>query len=258
MSRLVPPGRGPFDGVLQIVRYNWTLYVAALVAIALAVGVILLTRLPAWLTWLLLLGAVAAAFWLVLSLTVSYFIYDRSRLYAWEWIPKIGGAQRHIVNIHAGLDEASAGLAVRYAASELTILDIYDPAEMPEPSIARARQLISGRVDAIKADFRKLPLPSASADLVTLIFTAHELRRSRSREALFLEIRRILKPGAALVLVEHLRDSWNFIAFGPGAFHFLARSQWMRLGQAAGLEVVSEVKHTPFVRAFVFRQPPDA
>ena len=254
MNSTVPPGRGPFDGVLQIVRYNWTLYVAALVAIALVVGLILLIRLPALLTWFLLLGAAAAMFWLVISLAVSYFIYDRSGLYAWEWIPKIGEAPRHVVNIHAGLDETSATLAGRYAASELSILDIYDPAEMPEASIARARQQSPGTVDAIRADFRRLPLQGASVDLVTLIFSAHELRRPSSREALFTEVRRILKPGGSLLVVEHMRDPWNFIAFGPGAFHFFSRAEWIRVGQVADLKVVSEVKHTPFVRAFVFRQ----
>ena len=30
--------RGPFDGVLQIVRYNWSLYVAAIFGSVLVIG----------------------------------------------------------------------------------------------------------------------------------------------------------------------------------------------------------------------------
>src|SRR6202035_2450808 len=52
--------RGPFDGVLQIVRYNWNLYVAAILVAALVVGLVLVIRPPAVLAGLLILGAIAA------------------------------------------------------------------------------------------------------------------------------------------------------------------------------------------------------
>jgi ubiquinone/menaquinone biosynthesis C-methylase UbiE len=203
----------------------------------------------------LILGAIAAVFWLALSLAVSHYVYDRSDLYRWEWIrERVARNPRHVVNVHAGLDETSLALQEMYPAAEVAILDVYDPAEMPEPSIARARREDRSRLASIKADFRKLPLQTASADLVTVIFVAHELRRPASKESFFRELARVIKPGGRVLLVEHLRDTWNLVAFGPGAFHFFPRSQWLRVAEATGFRLSEEISRTVFVRAFVFVQ----
>lgn len=107
---------------------------------------------------------------------------------------------------------------------------------------------------SVKADFRRLPLPNASTDLATVIFVAHELRRAASKEALFRELARIVKAGGAVLLVEHLRDAWNLLAFGPGAFHFFPRREWLRVAGATGFELSAEISRTVFVRALVFRR----
>jgi SAM-dependent methyltransferase len=248
--------RGQFDGVLQIVRYNWTFYVAATVVSALVVGLVLVIHPPTGLAALLILGAVAAVFWLALSLAVSHYVYDRSDLYRWQWIrERVAPNPGHVVNIHAGLDETSLALQEMYPAAEVTILDIYDPAEMPEPSIARARREERPMLASVNADFRKLPLGTASADFVTVIFVAHELRRAASKEAFFGELARVVKPGGSVLLVEHLRDAWNLVAFGPGAFHFFPRREWLRVAAATGFEMREEILRTVFVRALVFRRP---
>jgi len=248
--------RGPFEGVLQIVRYNWTLYLAAVFVSALVVGIVLVVHPPAALAVLLILGAVAAVFWLLLSLAVSHYVYDRSDLYRWQWIrDRVAAGPRHVVNIHAGLDETSLALQEMYPAAEVTILDIYDPAEMPEPSIARARREARSMLASVKADFRQLPLETASADLVTVIFVAHELRQAASKEAFFREAWRVLQPGGRLLLVEHLRNAWNLAAFGPGAFHFFPRQEWLRVAGATGFQRGDEISRTVFVRAFVFIRP---
>jgi SAM-dependent methyltransferase len=250
-----PSSRGPFDGVLQIVRYNWSLYVAAVFGSVLVVGFVVVVHPPTVLAGLLILGAVAALFWLALSLAVSHYVYDRSDLYRWQWIrERIAPNPGHVVNVHAGLDETSLALQEIYPAAEVTILDIYDPAEMPEPSIARARREARSMLASVKADFRELPLQAASAELVTVIFVAHELRRPASKEAFFRELARVIKPGARVLLVEHLRDAWNLLAFGPGAFHFFPRSEWLRVADATGFRLSEEISRTVFVRAFVFVQ----
>lgn len=254
MSSTVAP-RGQFDGVLQIVRYNWSLYAAAIFVSALVVGLVLTIHPPAVLAAFVLLGAIAAIFWLALSLAVSHYVYDRSDLYRWEWIrERVAPNPRHVVNVHAGLDETSLALQRMYPAAEVTILDIYDPSEMPEPSIARARREARSMLAAVNADFRKLPLQAAAADLVTVIFVAHELRRPASKEVFFRELARVIKPGGRVLLVEHLRDAWNLVAFGPGAFHFFPRSEWLRVADAAGFRLSGEISRTVFVRAFVFVQ----
>ena len=244
--------RGQFDGVLQIVRYNWTLYLVAVFVCALVVALVLVLHPPAALAALLILGAVAAVFWLALSLAVSYYVYDRSDLYRWEWIrDRVAANPGQVVNVHAGLDETSQALRAMYPAAEVTILDIYDPAEMPEPSIARARREARSAPGSVTANFRQLPLPTASADLVTVIFVAHELRKSESKEAFFREALRALRPEGRLLLVEHLRDGWNLAAFGPGALHFFPRREWLRVARATGFQLGEEFSRTAFVRAFV-------
>ncbi len=247
--------RGPFDGVLQIVRYNWNLYVVAIAICSVVVGLVLAVHPPTVLAALLITGAVVAVFWLALSLAVSYYVYDRSDLYRWQWIrERVALNPRHVVNVHAGLDETSLALQEMYPAAEVTILDVYDPAEMPEPSIARARREAHSMLVSVKADFRRLPLRSASTDLATVIFVAHELRRPTSKEAFFRELTRVIKPGGTVLLVEHLRDAWNLVAFGPGAFHFFPRREWLRIAATTGFELSAEISRTVFVRALVFRR----
>src|SRR5207253_9697531 len=117
---------------------------------------------------------------------------------------------------------------------------------------ARARREARSPLASVKADFRRLPLETASADLVTAIFVAHELRRAASKEAFFREAWRVLPPGGRLLLVEHLRDGWNLAAFGPGAFPFSPRHEWLRVAGATGFQLGEEFSRTVFVRAFVF------
>lgn len=255
MSAVNASPRGQYDGVLQVVRYNWPYYVAAVLGGAAITAMVLLLRLPSLTSWLLIAGATAAVFWLAISLAVSHYVYDRSELYRWQWIrERVMEDPRHVVNIHAGLDETSVALQEIFPTAEVTILDIYDDEEMPEPSIARARRDTRGALASVSADFRALPLEPESADLVTLIFVAHELRRREAKEALFREIARILKPGGRLLIVEHPRDTWNFLAFGPGAFHFFPRTEWLRVAETGGLRMDQQFGRTAFVQAFVFRR----
>ncbi|MEM7603215.1 MAG: methyltransferase, partial [Verrucomicrobiota bacterium] len=54
-----------------------------------------------------------------------------------------------------------------------------------------------------------------------------------------------------IVLIEHLRDVPNFLAFTVGFFHFFPRQHWRDRGEKAGFELEEEEKITPFVSAFV-------
>lgn len=155
---------------------------------------------------------------------------------------------RQWVNIHAGLDETSGLLAALFPMAEGRVVDIHDAAEMTETSIGEARRIASTTAPA--GDWRALPLFDKSCDAAFLIFAAHELRRHDARVTLFREIARSLRTAGSLILVEHLRDSANFLAFGPGFLHFLSRGAWRRAARAAGLEIRSESSITPFVRVF--------
>src|SRR2546423_11498866 len=97
--------RGQFDGVLQIVRYNWTLYIVAVLVSMLVVLLVDVVHPPAALAGLLILGALAAVFWFALSLAVSHYVYDRSDLSRWGWIrDSVAPTPRDVVSVQVGLD----------------------------------------------------------------------------------------------------------------------------------------------------------
>jgi len=70
---------------------------------------------------------------------------------------------------------------------------------------------------------------------------------------LFLEIARVLIPGGELVVMEHSRDWWNLLAFGPGFLHFFSQRAWRRTAYKAGFGVQAELSMTPFVHVYVLR-----
>jgi len=244
-----------YHGMLQILRFNRPMFVktgAAALAVILAVAVL---PLPRPLAVLVLAGVAAGLLWSASSLLVSHWIYDLSPLSRWDWLARLLPAPRRWASLHAGLDETFGALARIFPSEDSAVFDIYNPAEMTEPSIVRARRLSLDRA-ATPADFSALPLAGGSQDAIFLIFAAHELRRPESRRRFFLEIARALAPGGRAVLVEHVRDGWNFLAFGPGFLHFLPRREWLRLAAAADLAVREDFRITPFVMVLVLEKQP--
>src|SRR5690606_3910952 len=95
-----------------------------------------------------------------------------------------------------------------------------------------------------------IAVDDAWADLVVVTLAAHEVRDPAAREQLFRELRRISAPTGRIILVEHLRNPAALLAFGPGFFHFLPRSEWISLCDRTGLQIESERDITPFVHVF--------
>jgi SAM-dependent methyltransferase len=242
------------SGVGQIVRFNWPFYaMAGGCAIAVTPAI---AALPAGGPGqiLLIAGLLLALAWIIASLTASWIVYDASPLMEWRWLRGALGFQpRTWINIHASLDQSTPALRAMFAPSNGRVFDIFDPIEMTEPSIARARRLAVNAVTPEPADFRCLPAAPASVDAIFLLLSAHELRTDAARATFAAELRRILAPGGRIVVAEHLRNWANFAAFGPGAFHFHSRRTWLRCFTRGGFVVDSEFSITPFVRVFVLR-----
>ena len=244
--------RKPFEGMFNILLFNWPLYaVALLLVLALTIGAFIIPF-PTWLTILLRVGASGTVYFLVVSLAVSHIIYDRSPLYRWTWIKDLFLTEpQQIANIHAGFDESSEALHSVFPHANLMILDLYDPRRMTEPSIARARRYRPPTQSTIPSNLETLPVPEGTCDAIFLLFAAHELRKAQERFRLFCEVRRIAAPGGTILLVEHRRDLANLLAFGPGFLHFYPQAEWLRLTVASGLQVVTTFSMTPFVGVFV-------
>jgi ubiquinone/menaquinone biosynthesis C-methylase UbiE len=252
MKAATVPRPGKFRGTVQIVLYNWPFYVVGSLAVLLGLALVLLAPWPAAVRALLGAGAAAAAFWLAGSLLASYWVYDHSALCRWDWVRQLfPEAPKRWTNVHVGLDETTLALRRVFPGTASVVMDIYDPAEMTEPSIRRARRLTPAPVPAIGADVTALPLGDRELDAAFLLFAAHEIRRPELRLRFFRELRRVLKPDGRVLIVEHLRDLPNFLAFGPGFFHFHPRREWLRVAREAGFAVAQESRFTPFVGVFL-------
>jgi SAM-dependent methyltransferase len=245
--------RRPWQGVLQILQFNWRSYLSTAAVIALAL--LAAPFLPRLLRVGLLIGVAPALFWLTSSLFVSHYIYDRFPLYDLSWIPRaLSRMPGRWLNIHCGLDETSSLLADLFPGTAFDVIDIFDPRVMTEASIIQARRIERGAIAATPARFDDLPFGSGTFDAAFCIFAAHELRQDCQRAALFLEVARVLIPGGQLVLMEHSRDWWNLLAFGPGFLHFFSQRAWRKTASQGGFEVETELSMTPFVHVYVLRR----
>lgn len=242
--------RKPFEGVWNIIRFNWHFYVAAAALLVIAFW---------WQqhsseyfryylhTFLFLVGGTT-----LISLLVSLYVYDISSLYTLEWLnAEPTGVNDKIANIHAGFDEISILLSHRYGYDALTVLDFYDSSAQTEVSIRRARAAYPPFPNTQRVQAQRLPLADGSMSRIFIFMAAHEIRHYTERVAFFQEVCRVLEPHGQVVVVEHLRDAANFAAYTIGFLHFYSPREWRRVFRAAGLSIEQEKKLTPFVSAFI-------
>ena len=247
------PMRRPWQGVLQILELNWRSY--AFTAAFVGVALIALPFLPLPERLGVILGAAPAFFWLVSSLIVSHYVYDRFPLYDLNWIAHVlSRTPLRWINIHCGLDETSTLVAAIFPDASGQVIDIFDPRVMTETSINQARQVRRKAPPARTGRHDDLGFPANSFDAAFCIFTAHELRRHDQRVKLFEEIARVLVPGGELVLMEHSCDWRNLLAFGPGFLHFFSQRGWRKATTEAGLVLKAEFCMTPFVHVYILRR----
>ncbi len=241
---------GDYRGALQILRFNWPWYAASgCVAFSLSLAA---SFAAGPLRWCLVAGATMILSWSVISLLASHWVYDRSRLTRWFWIADEIRVAARAVNIHAGFDETTNPLRKLFPMCHLESWDCFRPDIMTEKSIGRARQESDG--EAMRVDLANLPAASESVDCVFLIFAAHEIRTAQGRDAFFGEVHRILKPGGYVLLVEHLRDLANFVAYGPGCWHFLPGEEWSRLAASSKFSLAKHFRITPLVNVYLLKK----
>lgn len=249
-------GRKPFEGVINIVRFNRHFYL-------LAAGTVILLMLIRFLVSGILAGfflivVILVALAILLSLAVSFYVYDRSGLYRLDWLDSLqikSGSQ--LVNIHAGFDETSFLLHEKLPGSHLQVLDFYDSSKHTEASIARARKLSSVYPGTTTISTSNLPLKPNSVDYAFAILSAHEIRDRKERILFFKQLRNCLQQSGRIVVVEHLRDLPNFIAYNFGFFHFHSKMEWQLTFDAAGMMMMSQTKITPFIHVFILAKNGD-
>jgi SAM-dependent methyltransferase len=241
-----------FSGVAKIMRFNWPWYALALVATIIGTGVLWWWIPAGFWRGAGITAIVLGDSWFILSLAVSHYVYDRSTIARGGWLGSESADS--IVILHAGHDEASVHVTRLLPTATCRVFDIFDVARCSSPSLLRARAEAQHTADSVPLD--QLPLADASIDLVLAIFAAHEIRDHAARTACFRELARITNPNGRIVVVEHLRDAWNLLAYGPGFLHFLSRRTWLRTFADAKLTLIRDDTMTPWVHRFEVRKSP--
>jgi SAM-dependent methyltransferase len=235
-------------GVRRVVIFNWPYYATALAVVAFGAIACVLIEGP-W-RWAVSAALVISCWLMIASLISSWLAYDRSDLCRGTWLARaVPAAPARILVIHSGLDLASDQAAARWPSARLRVLDIFSAEDMSEPSIKRARNLEAHAGDTAAAS--RLPCEDTEFDAILCILAAHEIRDPGKLAAFAGECRRALTPSGRLVVIEHLRDSANFLAYGPGFLHFLPRAAFLRAFAAGKLALTAEWRLNPWMRVFV-------
>lgn len=240
--------RKPIQGVSNIIRFNWHFYLVAFVIIV--VLSLLKNQFSQQVETLMNIGIAVAILTFLISLLVSFYVYDLSDLYQLKWIENSDNIK--ILNINAGFDETSAIIRGKFPLIDLTICDFYNPNKHTEISIKLARRAYPPHPKTISVTTNKLPFLENTFDKSYGILSVHEIRNVKERVQFLQELSRVTKEH--IYITEHLRDFNNFMAYTIGFFHFHSRQNWLQTFKQADLIVAKEIKTTPFITTFVLEK----
>lgn len=242
--------RRKFQGVLNILSFNRHFYVIGLGVLAALVITHYLAQWPTLILWLVI-GAFM--YGLIMPLFVSAYVYDFSGYYKFDWLKNFvhdTEKEKLIVNINAGFDETSFIIKSKFPESELRVFDFYDSKQHTEPAIVRARKVSLTYPNTQQIVSNSIPLPDSTANIIFLLSAVHEIRSHDEKVQFLKECHRLCKPGGKVIMVEHLRDFPNFLAFTVGFTHFFSRTVWRNAFGRAGFTSFQETKFTPFMSIF--------
>ena len=242
--------RRKFQGVLNILSFNRHFYVFGLAVLMVLFASRLLIEWPDTIFWLVI---TAFLYGLLMPLIVSAFVYDFSGFYKFNWLNNLitdGIGVKQIVNINAGFDETSFIIKNKFPRSDIKVFDFYNAKQHTEPAIKRARKVSLVYPGTQQIASGSIPLKDNTADIVFLLSAVHEIRSDKEKVQFLKECNRICKPEGKVIMVEHLRDFPNFLAFSAGFTHFFSRSTWKNAFESAGFSSFQETKFTPFMSVF--------
>jgi SAM-dependent methyltransferase len=139
-----------------------------------------------------------------------------------------------IADLHIGTWRHSHLLAELRPAATIYSVNCWNTAGPPSEANVQQLHELEGppqhpRFERLSAVNGTVPLADCTCDAVVIGFGIHEIPSGGSRERLFDEARRVLKPEGKLLLFEHLVDVENFVIFGPGIAHWPRRRDWFAL-----------------------------
>ena len=242
--------RKPLQGLWNVVRFNWHFYLLSALVVFTLLFISSFFGPAYYITAIIVCILIATT--TIISLLVSWYVYDVSDLYRLQWLDALTPeAGSRIANINAGFDETSVLLKEKFSNAILSVFDFYDPLLHTEVSIKRARKAYPPFPGTKQITTAELQVADKYFDEIFLMLAAHEIRKEDERIAFFKEIKRSLKDEGHIIVTEHLRDSANFMAYNIGFFHFIAKQSWFATFKEAGLTVIEEKKITPFISTFI-------
>jgi ubiquinone/menaquinone biosynthesis C-methylase UbiE len=251
-NRTMEVKRKKFQGVLNVLSFNRHFYIYGLTVLVFITASQIVIEWPIYLLWIII-GMFL--YGLLMPLIVSAYVYDYSGYYNFHWIndfKKTDSKTLQILNINAGFDETSFGIQNNFPEANLKVFDFYDAQKHTEPAIIRARKVTSIFPNTRQIKSNTIPLEDNSIDIIFLLSALHEIRTQEEKIRFLKECNRICKPDGNIVLVEHLRDIPNFLAFSIGFTHFFSKKTWKKAFKEAGFSLFSETKFTPFMSIFNF------
>ena len=243
--------RKPFQGVLNIIRFNWHFYAIAFSLVFIMCNIIHIIEKPY--ASLVTFTSILVVASIIISLIVSMYIYDISGLYRLNWITQ-NHEEKLIVNINAGFDETSDLLQKKFKNAALITLDFYNPKKHTEISIKRARKAYPSFPKTKPIIISNTMLSDNSVDKIFVLLAAHEIRDEIDKIVFFKELNRIIKPNGQIYVTEHLRNFPNLLAYNIGFFHFYSKPYWNKVFANANLETTQEIKITPFILTFILKK----
>lgn len=212
--------RRKFQGVLNILSFNRHYYFFGLGVLTLLFASRLVFEWPDNVFWIII---AAFVYGLIMPLIISAYVYDFSGYYDLSWLNdlvKPGEKIKLMVNINAGFDETSFIIKNKFPQADLKVFDFYNVKQHTEPAIKRARKVSLVYPDTQQITSNSIPLKDNTTDIIFLLSAVHEIR-SHDEKVLFLkECYRLCKQDGKVIMVEHLRDFPNFLAFSVGFTHF--------------------------------------
>ena len=242
--------RRKFQGVLNILSFNRHFYLIGLAGLAFLFLAQWKLAFPEVIFYAIIF---AFLYGLVMPLIVSAYVYDYSGFYTFDWVRQFriqDSAHNLFLNVNAGFDETSFLIKDTFPACNLKVFDFYNAEKHTEPAIVRARKVSDVYPDTTQISTSFIPLEDESVDVIFLLSAVHEIRSQAEKIVFLRECRRVCKPSGQVIMVEHLRDLPNFLAFSVGFTHFFSRKVWREAFTAAGFSSFSESKFTPFMSIF--------
>lgn len=242
--------RRKFQGVLNILSFNRHFYVYGLIALTLIISSYLIFNWSSLLFWIVIL---AFLYGLLMPLIISAYVYDFSGYYDLKWLKNLkltDSKDNQILNINAGFDETSFIIKNHFPKSDLKVFDFYNADKHTEPAIIRARKVSLVYPNTQRISANTISLKDNSVDIIFLLSAAHEIRSQKEKIEFLKECHRICKLDAKVIMIEHLRDFPNFIAFTIGFTHFFSKKTWRNSFIGAGFTTFNEQKFTPFMSIF--------